>query len=53
MSQDFDEFVDKNPDKQRNPHLSFNAEFSLAPSKSETPDPTTPKLPKFIQSFKH
>ena len=53
MSQDFAEFVDKHPDNQRKLHLSFNAEFSLASSKSETQHPTTLKLPKFIQSFKH
>jgi hypothetical protein len=35
MSQDFDEFVNKHPDKQRNPHLSFNAEFSLAYQKPQ------------------
>lgn len=49
MSQDFDEFLDKHPDNQRKLHLSFNAEFSLASSKSETQHPTTLKLPKFIQ----
>lgn len=53
MSQDFAEFVDKHPDNQRKLHSSFNAEFSLASSKSETQHPTTLKLPKFIQSFKH
>ena len=54
MSHDFDEFVDKHPDEQRKLHWSFNAEISLASSKSETPkNPTTLKLLKIIQSFKH